>query len=363
LAENIKQFNVGKMSHINNATQFVREYMPYGRVLVVDDVETNLYVARGLMAPYGLSIETATSGFEAIEKIKDGATFDIIFLDHFMPKMDGIETARIIRDLGYTYPIIALTANALIGQAEMFMENGFDGFISKPIDIRQLNATLNKLIRDKYPPEVIEAARQQAARIKAKFSAEKAHPLSGPELAAIFTRDAEKAIANLKIIISNAFRRTDDFRQYVINIHSMKSALANIGETGLSTIALKLELAGRAENIPVIMSETKVFLEALGDVIEKNRQKENKSDIITDDSDSNRAYLAEKLAVIRTACEKYDEITANTALSELSQKKWPRSVKEMLDTIAKHLLHSDFEETAKFAEDIVHSYVSKPENN
>ena len=349
LAENIKQFNIGRITQTNKAPQFVREYMPYGRVLVVDDVETNLYVARGLMAPYGLSIETATSGFEAINKVKGGATFDIIFMDHFMPKMDGIEAAKILRNWGYTHPIIALTANALTGQAEMFLENGFDGFISKPIDIRQLNASLNKLIRDKYPPEVVEAARKQSAKIMAKSSAEKLQPSSGPELAAIFIRDAEKAHARLKTIISNSFRRDDDFRQYVINIHSMKSALANIGEDGLSGIAFKLELAGRAENISVIMSETPAFLEALGKVIEKNRSEAGDNDTAAEDSE-NLEYLAEKLRIIRTACEKYDEATANKALSELKQKKWSNSANALLDTIAEYLLHSDFEEAAKLAE-------------
>ncbi|WP_461248576.1 response regulator, partial [Treponema sp. R6D11] len=118
LAENIARFNVGGISQTGKTPQFVREYMPYGKVLVVDDVETNLYVARGLMAPYGLSIEVASSGEEAIEMIKNGAVYDVIFMDHFMPKMDGIEAALTIRNTGYSYPIIALTANALIGQAE-----------------------------------------------------------------------------------------------------------------------------------------------------------------------------------------------------------------------------------------------------
>ncbi|MDR0475672.1 MAG: PAS domain-containing protein, partial [Treponema sp.] len=81
MVENLKQFRIGNMAQIKKAPQIVREYMPYGRVLVVDDIETNLYVAKGLMAPYGLSIETAVSGFEAIDKIKNGAVFDIIFLD------------------------------------------------------------------------------------------------------------------------------------------------------------------------------------------------------------------------------------------------------------------------------------------
>ena len=135
--------------------------MPYGNVLIVDDVETNIYVTKGLLSPYGLKIDSALSGFEAIDKIKSGSIYDIIFMDHMMPKMDGIEATKILRELGYICPIVALTANALVGQAEMFLANGFDDFISKPIDVRQLNAVLNKLIRDKQPPEVLEAARRQ----------------------------------------------------------------------------------------------------------------------------------------------------------------------------------------------------------
>jgi len=72
-----------------------------------------------------------------------------VFMDHMMPKMDGVETTKTIRDLGYGHPIIALTANAVLGQSEMFLANGFDGYISKPIDMRQLNDSLNKYIRDK----------------------------------------------------------------------------------------------------------------------------------------------------------------------------------------------------------------------
>jgi len=160
LAENINKCSIGKLMHEKKSTQFIREYMPYGKVLVVDDMEPNLYVARGLLSPYGLSIETVLSGKEAIEKIKEGMIFDIIFMDHFMPEMDGIETAKLIRSFGYTRPIVAMTANALVGHAEMFAENGFDGYIPKPIDIRQLNDLLNKLIRDKCPPETVEAARR-----------------------------------------------------------------------------------------------------------------------------------------------------------------------------------------------------------
>jgi signal transduction histidine kinase/CheY-like chemotaxis protein len=130
-------------------TQFTREHMPYGSVLVVDDVESNLYVIKGLLDPYGLKIETAFSGFEAIDKIKNGKVYDIVFMDHMMPKMDGIETVKNMREAGYTHSIVALTANALIGHAEMFLQNGFDGFISKPIDSRELNTVLIDFIKNK----------------------------------------------------------------------------------------------------------------------------------------------------------------------------------------------------------------------
>jgi len=167
-AENLRKLHKSKTVQPKKAPNIVREYMPYGRVLVVDDMEPNLYVARGLLAPYGLSVETATSGYSAIDLIKSGMTFDVIFMDHFMPEIDGFETTKTLRNMGYANPIVALTANALVGQAEMFLENGFNGFLSKPIDIRQLNITLNKLVRDKYPAQTIEAAQ----RLKSKLEQE-----------------------------------------------------------------------------------------------------------------------------------------------------------------------------------------------
>jgi len=130
--------------------KLVRELMPYGRVLVVDDMDAHLDVTKMLLRPYGLKIFTVKSGFEAIENIKAGNEYDIVFMDHMMPKMDGIEAVKIIRGLGYRHPIIALTATTTTGQEEIFLENGFDGFILKPIDLRLLDASLNKMIRDKH---------------------------------------------------------------------------------------------------------------------------------------------------------------------------------------------------------------------
>jgi PAS domain S-box-containing protein len=166
LAENINKLGLSKTLQMEKKAQIIREYMPYGKILIVDDMEPNLLVARGLLAPYGLLIETALSGIEAVEKIKKGSHYDVILMDHFMPQMDGMEAAKIIRGLGYNQPIVALTANALTGQAEKFLKNGFDGFITKPIDIRQLNEMLNRLIRDRYSVETVEQAQQLKENLK-----------------------------------------------------------------------------------------------------------------------------------------------------------------------------------------------------
>ncbi|GHV94831.1 hypothetical protein AGMMS50293_11510 [Spirochaetia bacterium] len=120
------------------------------RVLVVDDVDINLEVAKGLMEPYGLTVDCVLSGKEAVEKIRAGAPrYDMILMDHMMPEMDGIEAVRIIRnnidsDYARSIPIVALTANALSGNEEMFLSSGFNGFISKPIDIDRLDEMLKK---------------------------------------------------------------------------------------------------------------------------------------------------------------------------------------------------------------------------
>jgi signal transduction histidine kinase/HAMP domain-containing protein len=132
VAEKLRQFRLNSLEIKRNKLD--RDPMPYGRVLVVDDMDANLYVAKGILAPYGLKIDTVKSGFGAIEKLENGAIYDIIFMDHMMPTMDGIETTTIIRrNLNYTQPIIALTADAVTGRSEVFLSNGFDDFIAKPI--------------------------------------------------------------------------------------------------------------------------------------------------------------------------------------------------------------------------------------
>jgi signal transduction histidine kinase/CheY-like chemotaxis protein/HAMP domain-containing protein len=267
MIENLRLFRVNNTAQMRR-TQITRDAMPYGNVLVVDDVETNIYVAKGLLMPYELKISSATSGYAAIEKIKAGNIYDIIFMDHMMPELDGIETTKRIRELGYNHPIVALTANAVSGQADIFLGNGFDDFISKPIDLRQMNMLLNKIIRDKQPPEVIEKARKEAAERKEQNILPQ--NTNDPEFVRVFIREVEKSLTALEELLEKEswYHHEDDMRVYIIHIHTIKTSLANIGKLDFSAVALKLEQAARNRIFEIVLPETPLFFRTIREFLE-----------------------------------------------------------------------------------------------
>ncbi|MCL2718673.1 MAG: ATP-binding protein [Lachnospiraceae bacterium] len=321
--------------------RITRVAMPYGKVLVVDDVSTNLYVAEGLLIPYKLEIDLVDSGFSALDRIEKGRIYDVIFMDHMMPHMDGIETTKKIRGLGYEGTIIALTANALVGNEEMFRQNGFDGFISKPIDIRQLNAALNKFIRDRYPEE--------AKKYKEAQDDPQNMIALNPRLVKIMCRDAEKAIKILRETHENG-----DIKLFTTTVHGMKSALASFGEKEASEYAAKLEKAGYNDDVPFINDKIDDFILILNEIIKKLTPKELKE---ADDVQEETAFLAEQLNIIKSACEDYDDAKAFEALDRLSEKTWKSKTSAALTEIRETLfLHSDFEMAVTKTVDLLGKY-------
>ncbi|MDR3013600.1 MAG: response regulator [Chitinispirillales bacterium] len=341
LAASLQKFRMGDVQR-SKRSQITREPMPYGKVLIVDDTETNLYVATGLLKFYKLQIETATNGRLAIDKIESGNKYDIVFMDHMMPEMDGMEATKRLRDSGYTDPIVALTANAVAGQANIFLQNGFDAFISKPIDVRQLNAVLNTYIRDRQPPEVIEAARLQADSIKATNE-----DLSQMDsmLLESFVNDALKAAAMLEELLQvSDFENEKNLQNFTITVHGMKSSLFNIGEKTLSTLAFKLETAGRVRNIELIKESSPGFLKKLRRVIEKVRPE--KAD--TEGSENEDiADLRDKLLTVKDLCADYNRKNTLDILAEI--KSCSKETRAALDGIKELVLQSNFEEAEKAA--------------
>jgi len=267
-------------------------------------------------------------------------------MDHMMPEMDGVETTKIMRGMGYGQPIVALTANAVAGQAEIFRGNGFDDFISKPIDIRQLNAVLNRLIRDRQPPEVVEAARKSAETKKWLAAGGARQTVMDSQFAEVFFKDALKTIVALEEIHQKSgYTDKHNLRSYVIHVHGIKSALANLGRMDLSAAATKLESAGREGNLDTVISETPTFLDSLRAVAEELGRKEETAS--REKGDGDKAYLSEMLAAIRAACGKYDEKTADEALTALRKLAWPPQTEDLLATISEQLLFSDFDGIAE----------------
>ena len=355
-------------SNLKRTAHRDHEPMPYGRVLVVDDVESNLYVVKGFLAPYKLNVDAVESGFEAVARIKAGNEYDIVFMDHMMPKMDGIETTKILRDMGYIGPIIALTANATVGISKMFLDNGFSGFISKPFDPVKMDDCLKRYIRDRQPKEVIAAARaditarsnkqdeqaydrrrnhsqdRRGLPDRRKYEKEKEVKLS-ERLIASFLIDAQKSIDVIGPIIQMENLNDEALKNYAIQTHAVKSALLNIGRTGSAEFARVLEDAGRAGDIRLIKSRTPQLLEEVREIADSLSARKEE----TADHSEDPAAVRSQLLAISAACIEYEITDVQERVAALKQLPLSRQTQQLIDKIERHLLLSDYTDAALLA--------------
>ncbi|MCL2180542.1 MAG: ATP-binding protein [Treponema sp.] len=374
-AENLREFRTHSRTFMKKV-QISREPMPYGNILVVDDVEANIYVAKGLMAPYHVKINSANSGAAAIAKVKNGDVFDIIFMDHMMPEMNGIDAAKFIRESGYTAPIVALTANAVTGQADIFLQNGFDDYISKPIDIRQLNAILNKFIRDKQPQEVLDAARAEYrseyrdGSAQGADSAADSQPRLGLSNKKINGLDIIKGIAKFEgdekiylIVIrtyaANLRSKLDELASvtnetlnaYYIKVHGVKGTSLDIYADQIGKKAAALEAAAKDGNMDYIRENNSSFLDSARELvisIEEMLEQLDKENPKPAKDKPDREQLDKLFA----ACKKYDMDGAESAMSELEKYRY-ESDNDLIEWLRRNIDIVNFEETAEKLESIL----------
>ncbi|MCL2248558.1 MAG: response regulator [Oscillospiraceae bacterium] len=272
--------------------KFTPEPMPYGRVLVVDDVHTNLYVAEGLLAFYDLMVETCSDGLDAVEKIEQGEVYDIVFMDYLMPVMNGVEAMQKMRAAGYQEPIVALTANALVGQAEEFYKHGFDGFLSKPIETMQLNEILLKFIRDKQPPEVIakaKSAKKDSTEIDGFLKDSNTENVLSDD----FYRSHKKTFQN----ITEALEKGDTELAHRLS-HNVKGTAGLIGEDALVKAAETVEHSLRDKTMPT-KAELSDLERELSIVIERLALSVvNKSDAASTQKDEQKLSNSDVLKLI-----------------------------------------------------------------
>ncbi|MCL2752574.1 MAG: ATP-binding protein [Defluviitaleaceae bacterium] len=322
----------------NKVSKISIKPMPYGRVLAVDDVDTNLYVLEGLLALYNIKTESVNSGHKAIKKIEEGNVYDIIFMDHMMPEMDGVETTKHLRKIGYAHPIIALTANAVKGVREIFHQSGFDGFISKPINLSRLNNYLECYISEKQTQEILDASNAIA------YQGENGILTQMSKLMEHFVSDAQRSIDVLEKALKSENLDDAKLMNYTIAAHSMVSALGIVGQPKLSKLASILEIAGKTKNLEQIKEQTPAFLLQLKEVIKSHAAKE-----LEDEQGQDIDFLCEKLLIIERACDAWDLEKAEAAAESILAAKTSRKTKMAIKEIKSELLRGDFDSAAILA--------------
>ncbi len=214
---------------------------PKARVLAVDDNKVNLQVIGGFLALYGIETDKAESGQEALDKTAVGR-YDLIFMDHMMPVMDGVETMQKIREKGIDSPIVALTANAISGVREMYLSLGFQAFVAKPIELEKLD----KVLREFLPKEMqLPIEEGSAAPKPVKMNASEDEDV----LRQVYLDGKNKSPLLRELMESG------DITNYTIEVHALKSVAATIGRMELSECAKSHEMAGKEGNIEFIRKD------------------------------------------------------------------------------------------------------------
>ena len=346
--ENLKNFRYSDHKR-HNGFRMMRINLHYARVLVVDDVPINLEVTKGMLKPYGMQVDCLSSGMEAINAIRsEKIRYNAIFMDHMMPEMDGIEATKIIREeIGTEYartvPIIALTANAIIGNEEMFLHNGFQAFISKPIEIERLDAVIREFVRNKdlersfdeidVNGEMLPDIRSGGERrnIVDRRSGTDRRVL-GDKISGIdyekgiqrFSGDEESYSNVLRSYASNMRPLVDSIRnvtrdnlaQYAITVHGIKGASRGICAEQLGIKAEALEKAAKSGNIDFVAANNTAFIEDTGKLVDDLEEmfRVIDSDNPKPKKDKIDAEFLKKLVV---ACGKYDMDGVDSAMDEI----------------------------------------------
>jgi CheY-like chemotaxis protein len=304
------------------------------------------------MAPYKMQIDLCLSGADAIEAVKE-IDYDLVFMDHMMPEMDGIEATKIIREFRRDLPIIALTANAVSGVREMFLENGFNDFLSKPIETVKLNSILAKWVpkikQERNSSEDARATDEILAASEIKIEGidiKKGIKMIGGKLElymetlAVFRRDGVQKIGEIKRSFEAA-----NYSLYATYVHALKSASANIGAIGLSEAAKELEAAGKREDSAFIglnnakfLANLEVILSDIGRVLAGNRESRQGS--------VDLELLRSELNRLEEALMALDFNAINKAADGLQEFAQASEVGVAVENILQSVLIGDYDEAA-----------------
>jgi PAS domain S-box-containing protein len=287
VAENLRKFRYADDKRAVTK-KLVRRDLSYARVLVVDDMQTNLDVAAGLLRKYKMQVDCLHSGPEAIERVRSGSpVYNAIFMDHMMPGMDGIEAAGAIRALDSEYtrkiPIIALTANAIQGTDTMFYEHGFQAFISKPIDIMELDSVIKKLVRNE-PTESATYNNNEENHERPPINitgvdTELGLSLYGDDLD-IYLPALYSYVSNTPDILNKLKTVSKEtLPEYIINVHGLKGSSVSIGAELVRETAANLEKLARAGDLQGILERNERLIKGTENIVANIKAWLEKNDV------------------------------------------------------------------------------------
>jgi CheY-like chemotaxis protein len=311
-----------------------------------------------------MQVDLRKSGKEAVEAVIF-QQYDLIFMDHRMPDMDGVEATQAIRKMGidnpyYKHlPIIALTANAVTGIREEFLSNGFNDFLSKPIETIKLNVILERWI----PKEkrIIVTRDAGSAVVEKDLTASDAITIDGLdvkkgvflsggtmdgflETLAIFCKDGYEKIDDI-----NACLKSGNLKLYTVHVHALKSASANVGAAALSESAEALEMAGEREDLAYIRSHTPAFISSLElilrrifDALAVHKEKNGGENAF-----QNTDLLIRELVILKEALENLDAGAMNESIEILQKMKQKDNFGSVIDDISGKILVAEYDEAVE----------------
>jgi CheY-like chemotaxis protein/HPt (histidine-containing phosphotransfer) domain-containing protein len=367
-----------RFSYSGNIESADRFSAPDAKVLIVDDVQTNLKVAKGLLAPYMMQIDLCDNGPDAIDSARKNR-YDIVFMDHKMPGMDGVTAAKHIRELastpdikGVSYyanlPIVALTANAISGVREMFLENGFNDFLSKPIDTVMLNSVLKKWIPKEKQKNPAAGDTKMAGyycdggpipEIALKISGvdmEKGVSQTGGnidyyvETLTSFYGDSIERINKIKNSLD-----TGDIPLYTTYVHAMKSASASVGAGGLSQTAAALESAGQMGNVDYLKENTDIFISELETLLGGINYflKTHRENGRNANEQYDAGVFKDRLTALKEALEKLDAGAIHKTLDILLGMPLDEDLNSAVRNISNNILLVEYENAARQIDELL----------
>lgn len=340
---------------------------PEAKILVVDDNAVNRKVLRNLLKETQIQVTEAAGGAECLHLVQE-SHYDLIFLDHMMPEMDGVETLHRIKALS-TFPcedtpIVVLTANAVSGAKEAYLSEGFDDFLSKPI----MPDKLETMIQTMLPEKLLQSVTKSTQKLSQQTADNEMHledlpvvegldwnyawlHLPDMELLAYTVKAFYDQIDTAADCLERAYGQIsniDQLESYRIQVHAMKSLAATIGILPLSGVARVLESAAKDGKIEVILSMTTIFLEEWRSYRQKLQgvfgigTKIGKQ--ITDYS-----VIQVLVEMVRLSMQEMEIDRADELMKQLHEYDFPAEIEQNIQKLAEAVTNLDIEESDRLA--------------